>query len=108
MGALDTLKLPDEPFCATAAWRAAIEKFHGLCQCSGQCGRKHAATKGRCDQYQGLAGVNLQLSEDGAVYCPRCFGPIDRTRKRAASDAAAARNAERFAQEDLFTLLGGD
>lgn len=103
---IDTIALPEIPFCATLAWLAAVEAAAGLCQCTGGCGRKHTATQGKCDQYQGLNGLTLHLAEDGNVYCPRCFAPIDRAAKQAASATAAVRNAERYAQEDLFALLG--
>lgn len=38
------------PIFATAAWIAAVTACGGVCQCAGQCGRKHTATRGRCDR----------------------------------------------------------
>jgi hypothetical protein len=105
---IDTLTLPAEPLCATATWRAAVKAAGGLCQCAGACGRKHTATKGACDQYQGLNDLNLHLAEDGEVYCPRCFGPIMRAFAKAAAEVKARAAADRYAQGDLFSLFGGE
>jgi hypothetical protein len=103
---IDTIALPELPFCATLAWLAAVQAAGGLCGCEGACGKRHKATSGRCDQRQGLAGVTLHLAEDGKVYCPRCFAPIDRAAKQAAAATAERANAQRYAQDDLLALLG--
>jgi hypothetical protein len=103
---IDTIELPEIPFCATPAWLAAVQAADGLCQCAGACGKKHKATGGRCDQRQGLNGQTLHLAEDGSVYCPRCFNPVARNLRQAADAEAAEANAARYAQDDLFALLG--
>ena len=95
-----------EPIWATPMWRAAVKAAHGLCQCAGACGRKHAASGGHCDQYQGLNDLNLYLAEDGQAYCPRCFAAIARALAQAAAEAKARANAARYAQDDLFATLG--
>jgi len=97
-------RLP-EPVWATPVWRAAVHAAHGMCQCAGLCGRKHAASGGQCDQYQGLNGLNLSLTEDGQVYCPRCFTAIARAFAQAAATAKASAAAERYPQDDLLALL---
>ena len=93
------------PIFATPAWIRAVTAADGLCQCAGQCGRKHAhtSTPGKCDARQGAPGVMLHLTEDGAVYCANCFGSITRAAKQSAALAAAA--AAGADQLDLFALL---
>ena len=92
------------PIFATPAWIRAVTAAGGLCQCTGRCGRKHAhtSTPGQCDARQGAPGVMLHLTEDGAVYCLRCFSSIERAAKQAAAIAAAASDTD---QLDLFALL---
>jgi hypothetical protein len=92
------------PIFATPAWIRAVTAASGLCQCTGQCGRKHAhtSTPGRCDARQGAPGVMLHLTEAGAVYCLRCFASIERAAKQSAAVADARSNAD---QLDLFALL---
>lgn len=103
---IDTITLPTVPFCATPAWKSAVENADGMCQCASACGRKHTATQGKCDQYQGLNSQTLHLATDGKVYCPRCFGPVARALRHAADTAAAEANAALYAQDDLFALFG--
>ncbi len=102
----DTATAPAVPFWATAAWLAAVQAAAWLCQCAGACGRKHRATGGACDQRQGLNGTNLHLAEDGKVYCPKCFADIAKALRQAADAEAAEADAARYAQDDLFALLG--
>ena len=102
----DALAASREPIWATLAWRAAVKAALGLCQCSGACGRKHAASGGHCDQRQGLGDLDLQLATDGRVYCPRCFAAIARALVQAAAEARARAAAAQYAQEDLFATLG--
>lgn len=94
-----------EPVWATPTWRAAVKAALWVCQCSGACGRKHAASGGHCDQYQGLSDLDLQLAENGEVYCPRCFAPIARALTLAAAEARARAAAERYTPGDLLSLL---
>lgn len=94
-----------EPLWATPTWRAAVQAADALCQCAGACGRKHAATGGHCDQYQGLNDLDLQLAEDGRVYCPRCFAAIARALTHAAAEVRARAAAERYTSGDLLSLL---
>lgn len=103
---IDTVTLPETPFCATPAWLAAVEAAAGVCQCAGECGKKHRATGGHCDQRQGTWGENLHLAEDGKVYCPRCFAGVARALRQAADAGAAEANAALYAQDDLLALLG--
>ena len=87
------------PIFATEAWIAAVTAVGGLCQCAGQCGRKHTATGGRRDREQGRNGVTLHLTGLGAVYCPRCHDGVAR---------AEARNAPApvVDQLDILALFG--
>lgn len=94
------------PLWATAVWLAAVQAADGLCRCAGACGRKHRASGYRCDQRQSLNGTNLHLAEDGEVYCPKCFADIAKALRQAADAETAEANAERYAQDDLFALLG--
>jgi hypothetical protein len=48
---IDTITLPEIPFCATPARLAAVEVAGGPWQHAGACGKKHKATSGRCDQH---------------------------------------------------------
>ena len=61
-------------------WLAAVTAVNGECQCHGKCGRKHTRTRTKtpvqCPARQGVAGVNLCLTAEGGVYCPRCFADI--------------------------------
>lgn len=70
------------PIFATPAWIAAVTACGGECQCTGQCGRKHTASKGRCDREQGKNGITLHLTRLGAVCCPRCHDGVARTDAR--------------------------
>ncbi len=97
-------RLP-EPIWATSVWRAAVQAAHGMCQCAGACGRKHAASGGHCDQYQGLNGLSLNLAANGEVYCPRCFAAIARALAQDTAAAKARAAAERYAQDDLLALV---
>ncbi len=96
---------PSEPIWATPTWRAAVKAALWVCQCAGACGRKHAATGGHCDQRQGLNDLDLQLAEDGEVYCPRCFASIARALTVAAAEARARAAIEQYAPGDLLSLL---
>jgi hypothetical protein len=101
----ESTPIPGQPFGATPAWRAAVRAADGLCQCAGSCGRKHTASAGHCDQYQGLNEQILHLATDGRVYCPRCFAPIARSLAQHAADARAGAAQAQYAQGDLFALL---
>jgi len=101
-----TASPPAVPLWATAAWLAAVQAAHGLCQCAGACGRKHRASGYRCDQYQDLNGTNLHLAQDGKVYCPKCFADIAKALRQQADAEATEASAARYAQDDLFALLG--
>ena len=94
------------PIFATPAWIRAVTAADGLCQCTGQCGRKHTRTRTaapvQCDARQGAPGVMLHLTGDGAVYCARCFASIERAAKQSAAVADARSDAD---QLDLFALL---
>lgn len=101
----DVLAALREPIWATPTWRAAVQAAGGLCQCVGACGRKHAASGGHCDQRQDLNDLDLQLAENGEVYCPRCFAPIARALTVAAAEARARAAAERYTPGDLLSLF---
>lgn len=94
------------PIFATPAWTAAVTAADGLCQCTGQCGRKHTRTRTvtavQCTERQGKPGVMLHLAESGQVYCLRCFTSIERAAKQAADLTADTADTD---QLDLFALL---
>jgi len=102
----DALATMREPIWATPAWRGAVKAAAWVCQCAGACGRKHAATGGHCDQYQGRNDLDLQLATDGQVYCPRCFAAVARALAQAAAETKARAAAAQYAQDDLFAALG--
>ena len=83
-------------------WLAAVTAVNGECQCHGRCGRKHTRTRStkapvQCPARQGVDGVNLCLTADGGVYCPRCHADITPT--------TAPSTAPAPDQLDLFSLL---
>jgi hypothetical protein len=94
------------PIFATPAWIRAVTAADGLCQCAGQCGRKHTRTRTetavQCTARQGEPGVMLHLTGAGQVYCLRCLTSIERAAKQAAVLAADAADTD---QLDLFALL---
>jgi hypothetical protein len=93
------------PIFATPAWILAVTAADGLCQCTGQCGRKHTRsrteTAAQCTARQGAPGVMLHLTESGTVHCQRCHGDIARAAERAAKRAAPPPDVD---QLELFAL----
>ncbi|MEV5653731.1 hypothetical protein [Streptomyces sp. NPDC052291] len=98
-----------EPIAATDLFRKVMHAANWRCQCSGQCGQRHARTEGRCPRSHGtttplMAGpADPAISDRAAValsaeslraWCPGCH--------------TAARNAARrpvpAAQDGLFDL----
>ncbi len=83
-------------------WLEAVTAVNGECQCRGACGRKHTRTRTpvpvQCPARQGVDGVDLCLSAEGGIYCPRCHEDIARAAERNAPAPVAD-------QLDLFSLL---
>jgi len=106
------------PIAATDTWHTVMAAAGHRCQCTGQCGQRHARTQGRCDHtHGGYAGghttrllaapadpAQLALpthhlatlpAEALTAWCPACH---DTARARAVRAARQA-TADRFADD---------
>lgn len=85
-------------------WTAAFEACGGMCCCTGQCGRDHTRTEGRCDRSYAPGWLNLHLIGAGLLLCATCHKRHQAARAAeratAAAKAAAARAAEQLSLFD--------
>ncbi|MEV0285573.1 hypothetical protein AB0H36_15790 [Kribbella sp. NPDC050820] len=106
------------PMLGAEAWLLVMNGAGWRCECTGECGRSHTKTGGRCGTEHGrshrLAAVPADLlaspfqATTGAVdlvaMCVTCQAGAKRVATKAA-DLAAAENTD---QLELFDLTGGD
>ena len=111
---------PRPPLAATDTWHTVMTTAGNCCQCTGQCGQRHAKTQGRCDHthggYAGGSTIRLlaapadpaqltlpahhlaQLTAEAlAAWCPACHDAARTRALRAARQAAAERLADEAA-----------
>jgi hypothetical protein len=104
------------PMIGAATWQAAMLAAGWQCECTGECGKTHAKTQGRCGVAHGSAHPLAVVAADPAAtlraavsgtdlvaLCASCQTAI----KRAATKAAEAAAAARTDQLDLLDLTGG-
>ncbi|MET9313086.1 hypothetical protein ABZX12_14780 [Kribbella sp. NPDC003505] len=105
------------PMVGAETWQTAIDAAGWRCECTGQCGKGHVKTAGRCGINHGsahpLAVVAADptaslhaavTSADLVALCAACQAGA----KRAAIKAAEQATAENPDQLDLFDLTGGE
>ncbi|QNE21921.1 hypothetical protein F1D05_33415 [Kribbella qitaiheensis] len=105
------------PMVGAETWQSAITLAGWRCECTGQCGKGHVKTEGRCGTEHGslhpLAVVaadpvlSLHAVVTGAELVALCAG-CQAGAKRAAFKAAERAAIARTDQLDLFDLTGGD
>jgi hypothetical protein len=105
------------PMVGAETWQTAMVAAGWQCECTGQCGKTHAKTAGRCGVAHSSAHplavvaadptVSLHVAVTGSelvALCAGCQTAINRAAIKAAEQVAAARTD----QLDLFDLTGGD
>lgn len=105
------------PMIGAATWERAMVAAGWRCECTGECGKTHAKSEGRCPTGHGsshpLAVVAADptaslvvavTTTDVVALCAGCQTAIKRIATKAAEAAAAARTD----QLDLFDLTGGN
>ncbi|TCN39825.1 hypothetical protein EV644_10389 [Kribbella orskensis] len=105
------------PMVGAEMWQTAMAAAGWVCECTGQCGKTHAKTAGRCGVAHGSAHtlavvaadptVSLRAAVTGAELVALCAG-CQSAIKRAATNAAEQAAAARADQLDLFDLIGGE
>lgn len=105
------------PMVGAETWQRVMTEAGWRCECTGQCGKAHVKTEGRCGTDHGsqhpLAVVaadptaSLHAAVTGAELVALCAG-CQAGAKRAAIKAAEQATAARIDQLDLFDLTGGD
>ncbi|MGW1990115.1 hypothetical protein [Embleya sp. NPDC001921] len=97
------------PIVGAELWSAVATRESGTCGCTGQCGRRHKDTNGRCDRHDGLivgprdlaASLTVAVglgSADLTTWCERCHGPA----RGAACKAAAREHTAESKTQPLF------
>ncbi|WP_327639554.1 hypothetical protein OHB24_14660 [Kribbella sp. NBC_00482] len=105
------------PMVGAETWQSAMDAAGWRCECTGQCGKGHGKTAGRCGINHGTAHplavtaadptASLHAAVTGAELVALCAG-CQAGSKRAATKAAEQAAADRTDQLDLFDLTGGD
>ncbi|GAB3813450.1 hypothetical protein [Kribbella italica] len=113
-GAFDPFR---PPLVGAATWQAVMAAAGWVCECTGQCGKTHAKTAGRCGIAHGSAHclavvpadptVSLREAVTGADLVALCAG-CQTAVKRAATKAAEQATADSTDHLDLFDLTGGE
>ncbi|WP_406289548.1 hypothetical protein [Embleya sp. NBC_00896] len=97
------------PIVGGALWAAVMTRENSMCGCTGECGKRHADTQGRCDRHDGLIVAPRDLSvalvvavglgpADLTTWCERCHRPA----RSAALKTTGTERAERYESESLF------
>ncbi|WP_350279315.1 hypothetical protein [Kribbella sp. HUAS MG21] len=105
------------PMVGAETWQSAMVAAGWRCECTGQCGKGHVKTAGRCGTNHGSAHplavdaadptASLHAAVTGAELVALCAG-CQAGAKRAATKAAEQDAADHTDQLDLFDLTGGD
>ena len=93
------------PIWGSDLWRTVVANAQGTCQCTGQCGKKHAKTAGRCDIQEGRRDQHLIAAPavlpspfhvaarlkapELIALCVPCFGGRNRLAHRSGAQAPA-------------------
>jgi hypothetical protein len=105
------------PMVGAETWQSAMDAAGWRCECTGQCGKGHIKTAGRCGIDHGSMHplavtaadptASLHAAVTGAELVALCGG-CQTGAKRAATKAAEQAAAGHTDQLDLFDLTGGD
>jgi hypothetical protein len=93
------------PIWGSDLWRQVVANAQGMCQCTGQCGQKHARTGGRCDIAEGRRSEHLIAAPavlpcafhvaatlkapQLIALCVKCFGGRNRIAQKSTAPAPA-------------------
>lgn len=103
------------PMIGARIWEETMTAAQWCCQCSGQCGRAHAKTNGRCGVVHGTAHRLAVVAADPLATLAAAVTAIERLAlcaacetgaRRAAIAAKATQTSTDATQPDLFDTTG--
>lgn len=97
-----------------AAWRDVMNRAAWQCECTGQCGRPHLKTLGRCGVLHSTAHRLAVVTTDPLATLTDAVNGADLTALCASCEIAigraakSARDSDACAQPDLFDITGSE